>query len=90
MDVSKLIIVDMILIDFMEDFRYLIFMLSWDLVKAHPVTYRAIDGVTSFEVMVGPDNRKNAITVTRTKGDKFEIRVFRDSKKALRWCEKHS
>jgi hypothetical protein len=64
-------------------------MLSWDLVKAHPATYRAIDGATSFEVMVGSDNRKDAITVTRTEGDKFEIKVFRDRGKALRWCEKH-
>jgi hypothetical protein len=34
------------------------------------------------------DNRKDAITVTRTEGDKFEIKVFRDRRKALRWCEK--
>ena len=64
-------------------------MLSWDLVRAHPATYRAIDGAISFEVTVGADNRKDAITVTRTKGDKFEIKVFRDRGKALRWCEKH-
>ena len=64
-------------------------MLSWDLVKAHPATYRAIDGATSFEVMVGSENCENASTVTRTEGDKFEIKVFRDRRKALRWCEKH-
>jgi len=64
-------------------------MLSWDLVRAHPATYRAIDGAISFEVTVGADKRKDAITVTRTEGDKFEIKVFRDRWKALRWCEKH-
>jgi hypothetical protein len=63
-------------------------MLSWDFVKADPVTYRGIDGTIRFEVKVETDNRKDAITVTRTEGDKFEIKVFRDRKKALRWCEK--
>jgi hypothetical protein len=63
-------------------------MLNWNLVKADPITYRAIDGGIRFEVMVGTDNRKGAITVTRAEGDKFEIKVFRDRGKALRWCEK--
>jgi hypothetical protein len=48
-----------------------------------------IDGAIIFEVTVGADKRKEAITVTRTKGDKFEIKAFRDRGKALRWCEKH-
>jgi hypothetical protein len=30
--------------------------------KAHPATYRAIDGAISFEVMVGMDNLKDAVT----------------------------
>jgi hypothetical protein len=63
-------------------------MLSWNFVKANPITYRATDGGIGFEVTVGADNR-NAITVTRTEGDKFEIKTFRDHGKALRWCEKH-
>ena len=63
-------------------------MLNWDLVKADPVTYRAINGSVRFEVTVGKDDGKGAITVTRTEGDKFEIKIFRDRGKALRWCEK--
>jgi hypothetical protein len=66
----------------------IISMLSWEFVKADPMTYRATDGAIRFEVTVGADNR-NAITVTRTDGDKFEIKTFRDHGKALRWCEKH-
>ena len=50
-------------------------MLSWNFVKAHPITYRATDGGIGFEVTVGADNR-HAITVTRTEGDKFEIKTF--------------
>ena len=65
-------------------------MLNWDFVKADPITYRAIHGAIRFEVTVGEDNRKTAVTVTRTEGDKFEIKAFRDHGKALRWCEKHS
>jgi hypothetical protein len=64
-------------------------MLNWDFVKADPITYRATYGAIRFEVTVGADNRKNAVTVTRTEGDKFEIKTFRDHGKALRWCEKH-
>jgi hypothetical protein len=64
-------------------------MLSWDFVKADPVTYRGIDGTIRFEVKVETDNRKDAITVTRMEGDKFKIKIFRDHRKALRWCEKH-
>ena len=65
-------------------------MLSWDLVRAHPVTFRAIDGAISFEVTVGADNRKDAITVTRTEGDKFEIKVFRDSRESVAMVRKTS
>jgi hypothetical protein len=43
-------------------------MLSWEFVKADPITYRATDGAIRFEVTVGADNR-NAITVTRTEGE---------------------
>jgi hypothetical protein len=43
-----------------------------------------------FEVTVGADWRKDAITVTRTADDKFEFKIFRDRWKALRWCEKTS
>jgi hypothetical protein len=64
-------------------------MLSWDFVKADPVTYRGIDGTIRFEVKVETDNRKDAITVTRMEGDKFKIKIFPDHRKALRWCEKH-
>ena len=60
-------------------------MLSWDFVKADPVTYRAINGAIRFEVTVRTDSRKDAITVTRTEGDKFEIKIFRNPGKALRW-----
>jgi hypothetical protein len=64
-------------------------MLNWDFVKADPVTYRAIDGAICFEVTVEREKCKGAVTVTRTEGDKFAIKVFRDHRKALRWCEKH-
>ena len=64
-------------------------MLNWDFVKADPITYRAMDGAIRFEVTVRADNRKDVITVTRAEGDKFEIKIFRDHGKALRWCEKH-
>jgi hypothetical protein len=64
-------------------------MLNWDFVKAAPVTYQAIDGAICFEVTVERENCKDAVTVTRTEGDKFAIKVFRDHRKALRWCEKH-
>jgi hypothetical protein len=77
-----------ILMDFLGKLIHIIPMLSWDFVKADPITYRATDGAIRFEVTVGADNR-NAITVTRTEGDKFEIKTFRDHGKALRWCEKH-
>jgi hypothetical protein len=43
-------------------------MLSWEFVKADPITYRATDGAIRFEVTVKADNR-NAITVTRTEGE---------------------
>lgn len=66
------------------------FMLNWDFVKADPVTYRAINGTILFEVTVEMDTPKGTVTVTRTQGDKFEIKVFRDHGKALRWCEKTS
>jgi hypothetical protein len=75
--------------DFLQQFVSIISMLSWDFVKADPITYRATDGAIRFEVIVGADNREDAITVTRTEGDKFEIKTFRDQGKALRWCEKH-
>jgi hypothetical protein len=64
-------------------------MLNWDFIKNDPATYRAIEGAMRFEVTVERDNRKGTITVTRTEGDKFAIKVFRDHRKALRWCEKH-
>jgi hypothetical protein len=48
-----------------------------------------MDGAIRFEVTVRADNRKDVITVTRAEGDKFEIKIFRDHGKALRWCEKH-
>ena len=73
----------------MENTGMLFSMLSWDFVKADPVTYRGIDGTIRFEVKVETDNRKDAITVTRMEGDKFKIKIFRDHRKALRWCEKH-
>jgi hypothetical protein len=42
---------NLILIEFMGNVRLrLLSMLSWNLVKIHPATYRAIDGATSFEV----------------------------------------
>jgi hypothetical protein len=63
--------------------------LSWDFVRADPITYRAIDGAVCFEITLAADNRKNAIRVTRTEGDKFKIKIFREHGKALRWCEKH-
>jgi hypothetical protein len=63
-------------------------MLNWDFVKADPITYRATYGAIRFEVTMGTDKRKNAVTVTRTVGDNFEIKTFRDHGKALRWCEK--
>ena len=69
--------------------RYYFSMLNWDFIKNDPVTYRAIEGAMRFEVTVERDNRKGTITVTRTDGDKFAIKVFRDHRKALRWCEKH-
>jgi hypothetical protein len=69
---------------------HIIPMLNWDFVKADPITYRATYGAIRFEVTVGADNRKTAVTVTRTEGDKFEIKAFRDHGKALRWCEKNS
>ncbi len=62
-------------------------MLNWDLIKDDPVTYRAIEGAIRFEVTVDRDNRKGTITVTRTEGGNFAIKVFRDHRKALRWCE---
>jgi hypothetical protein len=65
-------------------------MLRWSFVKTDPLTYRSISGLIHFEVTLVTDNRKDAITVTRTKGDKFEINVFRDCARALRWCEEHS
>jgi hypothetical protein len=67
-----------------------ILMLRWNLVRANPLTYRSINGAIHFEVTLVTDNRKDAITVTRTKGDKFEVNVFRDCAKALRWCEEHA
>jgi hypothetical protein len=42
-----------------------------------------MDGAIRFEVTVGADNRKDVITVTRTEGDKFEIKIFRDHGAAL-------
>ena len=63
-------------------------MLNWDFVKADPVTYRATYGAIRFEVTVGADNRETAVTVTRTEGDKFEIKAFRNHGKALRWVRK--
>jgi hypothetical protein len=63
-------------------------MLEWDFVKADPLTYRAIDGAIRFEVAVERDYRKDAVRVTRTEGDKLEIKIFRDHGKALRWCER--
>ena len=62
-------------------------MLNWDFVKADPITYRAIEGAIRLEVTVERDNRKGTITVTRTEGEKLEIKVFRNYRKALRWCE---
>jgi hypothetical protein len=64
-------------------------MLRWDFVRADPVSYRAIDGAIRFEVTIGTDSCKEAITVRRTEGDRSEIKIFRDHAKALRWCEKH-
>jgi hypothetical protein len=58
-------------------------MLNWDFVKADPITYRATYGVIRFEVTMGTDKRKNAVTVRRTEGDNFEIKTFRDHGKAL-------
>jgi len=69
--------------------RFYFSMLNWDFIKDDPVTYRAIEGAMRLEVTVERDNPKGTITVTRTEGDKFAIKVFRDHRKALRWCEKH-
>jgi hypothetical protein len=62
-------------------------MLNWDFVKADPITYRAIEGSICLEVTVERDNCNGTIMVTRTEGEKFAIKVFRDYRKALRWCE---
>jgi hypothetical protein len=61
--------------------NYYFCMLNWDFIKNDPVTYRAIEGAMRFEVTVERDNRKGTITVTRTEGDKFAIKVFRDHRK---------
>ena len=73
--------------NFLRKFVHIIPMLSWNFVKADPITYRATDGAVRFEITVAANNRKNAIRVTRTEGDKFKIKIFRTHGKALRWCE---
>jgi len=79
----------MISMDFGDNLCKFISMLSWDFVKADPITYRATDGAVRFEITLAADNRKNAIRVTRMEGDKFKIKIFHNHRKALRWCEKH-
>ena len=79
----------MISMAFGDNLCKFISMLSWDFVKADPITYRATDGAVRFEITLAADNRKNAIRVTRMEGDKFKIKIFHNHRKALRWCEKH-
>jgi hypothetical protein len=71
------------LLIFMDFLGKFIPMLNWDFVKADPITYRATYGAIRFEVTVGADNRKNAVTVTRTEGDKFEIKTISGSRKSV-------
>jgi hypothetical protein len=74
----------------MGNFNRFLPVLNWDFVKADPVTYRTIDGEICFEVTLETNNPRGAITVTRTEGDKSAIKVFRNRRKALIWCEKRA